>query len=73
MSTLNFDKLSLQTAFCCMASDRYTHEKEIVLIKSLCEKLSSLKNSNFQEEINQFISEINNRGKEFLPYYLDLH
>jgi uncharacterized tellurite resistance protein B-like protein len=72
METISFDKLLLKTAFCCMASDGKIDNREIALIKSLCEKSPLFKDYNFQEEINSLVSKINTRGKEFITYYFEL-
>lgn len=72
MDTISFDKLLLKTAFCCMASDGHIDNREIALIKSMCEKSPLFKDFNFQEEINSLVSKINTRGKEFISYYFDL-
>jgi uncharacterized tellurite resistance protein B-like protein len=72
MDTISFDKLLLKSAFCCMASDGHIDNREIALIKSMCEKSPLFKNFNFQEEINSLVSKINTRGKEFISYYFDL-
>jgi uncharacterized tellurite resistance protein B-like protein len=72
MDTVTFDKLLLKTAFCCMASDGKIDEREISLIKSICEKSPLFTNFNFQEEINLLIGKINSGGKSFIQYYFDL-
>lgn len=72
METISFDKLLLQTAFCCMASDGNIDKREISLIKSMCEKSELFKNFNFQEEINQLVTALNVNGKAFIQYYFDL-
>ena len=72
METISFEKLLLETAFCCMASDGKIDNKEIAVINSLCEKNPVLKDINFQEEINILISKLNTRGKEFISYYFNL-
>lgn len=72
MDTISFDKLLLKSAFCCMASDGQIDNREIALIKSMCEKSPLFKDFNFQEEINSLVSKINTRGKEFISYYFDL-
>jgi uncharacterized membrane protein YebE (DUF533 family) len=46
METVSFDKLLLKTAFCCMASDGHIDNKEINLIKSMCENSSLFKEFN---------------------------
>lgn len=72
MDTVSFDRLLLKTVFCCMASDGHIDDREINLIKSMCEKSPLFSNFNFQEEINQLVGKINSRGKDFIKYYFDL-
>lgn len=72
MDTITFDKLLLKTAFCCMASDGHIDNREIALVKSMCEKSPLFKDYNFQVEINILVDKINTRGKEFISYYFDL-
>ncbi len=72
MDTISFDKLLLKTAFCCMASDGKIDDREISLIKSMCEKSPLFNNFNFQEEINLLVGKINSGGKNFIQYYFDL-
>jgi uncharacterized tellurite resistance protein B-like protein len=72
MNTISFDKLLLKSAFCCMASDGHIDNREIALIKSMCEKSPLFKDFNFHEEINTLVSMINTRGKEFISSYFDL-
>jgi uncharacterized tellurite resistance protein B-like protein len=72
MNTETFDKLLLTSAFCCMASDGHIDEREITLIKTMCNKSSLFTDVNFQEEINSLVSMINSRGKEFISNYFNL-
>lgn len=72
MVNINFEKFLLQTAFSCMASDGNIDNREIALIKSMCEKSSLFKYFNFQEEINSLENKINTRGKEFISCYFEL-
>lgn len=55
-----------------MASDGNIDKREIALIKSMCKKFPALKELNFQEEINQFVIEINKSSKEFIKNYFEL-
>jgi len=71
MDTTTFDKLLLDTAFCCMAADGNIDKREIALIKTLCEKSSLFENLDFQSEINQLINKINESGKQFIQHYFD--
>ncbi len=72
METITFDKLLLKTAFCCMAADGNIDDREISILKSLCEKSTLFANFNFQEEINLLVSKINHGGKTFIQYYFNL-
>jgi uncharacterized tellurite resistance protein B-like protein len=67
-----FDKLILKTAFCCMASDGDIDEREIAIIKSICESLPSLKNIDLKEEINTHVSEINSDSRQFITNYFKI-
>ncbi len=71
METISFDKLLLQTAFCCMASDGNIDEREVALIQSMCEKSGLFENFNFQEEINQLVNELNAIGTVFIQQYFN--
>lgn len=72
MDTIAFDKLLLQTAFCCMASDGHIDNREISMINSLCEKSPIFENFNFQNEINELVVKINANSKEFIKDYFDI-
>lgn len=72
MDSISFEKLLLKSAFCCMASDGLIDNREIALIKTMCENSPLFKDFNFQEEINSLVNKINTRGKEFISYYFDL-
>lgn len=72
MDIITFDKLLLKTAFCCMASDGHIDNREIALIKTMCEKSTLFKDFNFHEEINSLVTKINTGGKEFISSYFEL-
>jgi uncharacterized tellurite resistance protein B-like protein len=72
METINFDKILLKSAFCCMAADGKIDEREISLIKSMCEKSPFFIDFDFQSEINILVEDINSRGKNFIKNYFDL-
>lgn len=72
MEKTAFSKLLLKSVFCCMASDGNIDDREINIIKSMCEKSQLFTNINFQEEINQLIVEINTNSKRFIQDYFDL-
>lgn len=72
METITFDRLLLKTAFCCMASDGNIDDREIALIKKMCDESPLFSNFEFEKEINELITKLNTRGKEFIKYYFDL-
>lgn len=72
MGTISFDRLLLQTAFCCMACDGNIDKKEVALIKKLCEKSPVFRNFDFKKEINALVGRINANGKDFFNYYFGL-
>jgi uncharacterized tellurite resistance protein B-like protein len=55
-----------------MASDGHIDDREIAIIKSMCENSPLFLNFNFQEEINTLVTKINNGGKEFIQHYFNL-
>lgn len=72
MATLPFNRLLIKTSFFCMASDGKIDDREINLIKTLCDESSYFKDFDVQEALNQLIEKINTRGTEFISYYFDL-
>ncbi len=72
MDTITFDQLLLKTAFCCMASDGHIDQREVELIKSLCEDSKMFESFDFQERINLFITRINSDSKGFIKNYFEL-
>jgi hypothetical protein len=55
-----------------MASDGKIDNREIAIIKTMCEKSPLFSDFNFQEEINLLVDKINSNGKEFISYYFEL-
>ncbi len=72
MATISFDRLLLKTAFCCMTSDGKIDNKEVTLIKKLCDKSPIFKDLNFKKEINDLVERLNANGKDFINYYFSL-
>jgi uncharacterized tellurite resistance protein B-like protein len=71
MDTLTFDKLLLQTAFSCMASDGNIDKSEISTIKSLCENTILFKDIDIEKEINAYVVKLNDTGKDFILQYFN--
>ena len=72
MDTISFDKLLLKTAFCCMAADGHIDDREIRLLKSICESTPLFKEFNFESEINRLVMKMNDQGKDFLLHYYQI-
>ena len=72
MDTINFDKLLLKTAFCCMASDGDIDPREVTLIQSMCAESPLFKEFNFEDEMNALVEQINAKGKEFITEFFTL-
>lgn len=66
MEKIPFNQLLLQTAFCCIASDGNIDKREIALLRTLFEGSTYFENLNFQDEMNQLIIKINEKGKDFI-------
>jgi len=72
MDKLEFDKLLLKTAFCCLASDGNIDKREIELLKSIFANKEQYIGMNFNDKINSFIKLYNEKGKGFFSFYFDL-
>ena len=72
MEKTAFNKILLNTAFCCMVIDSKIDSREVTKIITLCKKTPYYKDFNFQEEINGLICLINKGAKEFIAYYLEM-
>lgn len=71
MNTLTFDKLLINTAFCCMACDGNIDKQEIDAIKTMCNNSLHFTDFNFEEELNFLVKKLNNSGKQFLNDYFE--
>ena len=72
MDSINFKNLLFRTAFCCMASDGEIDNRELAIIKSMCEKSSLFDNFDYQTELNSLVEKINKEGKMFILRYFEL-
>ena len=72
METIDFDKILVRSAFCCMATDGEIDKKEISSIKKLCEESTLMSDFNFLEEINLLVDEINSKGKQFIISHMNM-
>lgn len=72
MNTIAFNEILLKTAFCCMAADGQIDEREVSQIKNMCEKSPLFNKISIQDEINQYVAEINSKGKEFIKEYFSI-
>jgi hypothetical protein len=72
MDRIEFEKLLLKTAFCCLASDGNIDKREIDLIKVVFSEYEQYQGVNFDEKINSFIKIYNEKGKDFFTFYFDI-
>ncbi len=55
-----------------MASDGHIDEREITLVKTMCEQSPLFQDFNFMEEINTLVNAVNQHGKQFISEYFNL-
>ena len=67
----DFNRLLLQTAFSCMACDGDIAKEEIALIEKMAKEQNLFANLNVNANLNLFLKEINEQGKQFLSNYID--
>ncbi len=72
MEQAEFDKLLLNTAFCCMASDGAIDPKEIAQIKNVFSSYKLYSGINIEEKLNSFIKILNQKGKSFFNFYFEM-
>jgi hypothetical protein len=72
MEKIDFEKLLLKTAFCCLASDGNIDNREIEMIQSIFMNYDQYKDVNLKAKINSFIEIYNEKGRDFFTYYFDL-
>lgn len=72
MEKIEFEKLLLQTAFCCLAADGDIDQREIDLIKNIFGSKDQYKEVDFDTKMNSYIKFYNEKGKEFFHFYFDL-
>jgi uncharacterized tellurite resistance protein B-like protein len=70
METQEFEKLLIKSAFSCMVCDGEIDKNEINLIKSLFSSSSFQSTTCIDDLLNQFITEINSQGNDFLRLFL---
>lgn len=70
MEDAKFKHLLLLTAFSCMASDGDIDTTEVQLIKSLEQHENLFGLDDIEEELNNLVGEINDKGMRFLKDYL---
>ena len=64
------NELFLKTAFACMACDGDIATEEITLIRELTEKSDLFLNIDVESKLNDYVTQINKQGWEFLSNYL---
>jgi len=69
MEVINFDKLLLKTAFCCMACDGDIDSREVSLIKKLQKENKIFGEIDLNAELDSLLLAINKDGLQFLRSY----
>jgi hypothetical protein len=67
---MEINELYLKTAFCCMACDGDIAQEEVELVKQFASLSDFFGDIDVQSKLNEYVSEINARGKQFLYEYL---
>lgn len=63
-------ELLLKTAFCCMACDGNIAQEEVSLIKDIADNSNLFEGIDIEENLNEYVEEINQKGKDFLTHFL---
>ncbi len=61
----------LKTAFCCMACDGDIANEEVALLKETATSEHIFDGLDVQGKINEYVTAINNEGRQFLNNYID--
>ena len=69
---MDIHELYLLTAFACMACDGEIAKEEIELIKSFAASFNLFSTINVENKLNEYVSNINDKGNAFLNEYLTL-
>ncbi len=64
-------ELYLKTAFCCMACDGDIANEEVALLKETATSEHIFDGLDVQGKINEYVTAINNEGRQFLNNYID--
>ena len=64
------NELFLRTAFACMACDGDIATEEIALVKQFTEQSELFSTINVENQLNDYVKQINEQGKSFLSGYL---
>ncbi len=65
MDAINFDKLVLKSAFCCMVADGSIDDSEVATIRSKCVNSYLFADFDFISEINNLVNYINKDSQQF--------
>ena len=68
---MEINELFLKTAFCCMACDGEIAEEEVTLLKKIATNESVFKGIDIQEKLNEYVTDINIQGGQFLQSYIN--
>lgn len=70
METQQFKNLLIKTAFSCMASDGHIDDRELAIIKLLCEENYLFTEINYKSVFQEQAQLLGNEGKKYINNYL---
>jgi len=68
---MDFNRILLLTAFCCMACDGEIANEEVALLKKWCENDDRFKDIDIDNNLKILQANINSLGSDFLKNYLE--
>lgn len=69
--TMDKKQFFLKTILCCSACDGEIAPEEIATLKSIVSSIDIFKDIDVEQELNQMIESLNEKGSEFLMEYID--
>ena len=67
----HFEKILLETAFFCMASDGHVDPREVNTVKKLCKNSDLFEQVDIEAKLNELIDEINKKGINLISEFLN--
>lgn len=67
----HFEKILLETAFFCMASDGDVDPREVNTVKELCKSSDLFDQVDIEAKLNELINEVNEKGIDLISEFLN--